>query len=60
MSVLMPEPRDYSFLTPKEDFSLNCEACGFTEEEEQAIVKFFAYIRQAEELKRASERLFNE
>ena len=56
----MPEPGDYSFLTPKEDFSLNCEACGFTEEEEQAIVKFFAYIRQAEELKRASERLFNE
>jgi hypothetical protein len=56
----MPEQGNYSYLNPAEDFSLNCQACGFTEEEEQAIVKFFAYIRQAEELKRASERLFSE
>jgi hypothetical protein len=44
--------------SPRDDFALACESAGLTPEEEEAIVKFFHIIRKAENLKRASERLF--
>jgi hypothetical protein len=54
----MNQQEEHNPYTPRDDFAMACEQAGLTAEEEEAIVKFFHIIRTAENLKRASERLF--